>query len=185
MKAKHSGNQVQPFPLSTSQLDAIHEREQLRQVLLERLLSLGHHQFELLMLDLLQQSGYSNVQLADRIERRGRTLRGGIDLKAYSETDISQSLTIAQIKQYKIPVPRRFVDELRSIMLRVGARHGLLITTSTFGNVARRVAADPTLPVVLIDGDGLTELLMSRQIGVRQETVQRLILDDTFFANPN
>ena len=139
-------NNIQAIPLEKALLEAVHDREHLRLELHQQLLDMKFMAFERLMLDLLARSGYSNVQLADRMDKRGRTMQGGLDLKAYSETDITRAFTIVQVKQYKNVVPRRFVDELRGTMLRVGAKHGLLITTSTFSGVARRAAAAAPAP---------------------------------------
>jgi restriction system protein len=158
-------------------------RATVEQQLLEQLLAMKYLDFERLVLDLLGKSGYTNVQLADRIDCRGRTMQGGLDLKAFSETDLTRCLTIAQLKQYKDLVPRRFVDEIRGAMLRVGAKQGLLITTSACSPAAHAAAvAIPLLPVTLIEGPQLLNLLIGRQIGVREETVQRLVVNEAFFA---
>jgi restriction system protein len=180
---RNSNENLNEMLMRSTLIETIHSHEQLRRELRERLFGLKLPTFERLLLDLLRKSGYSNVQLADRMDRRGRTRQGGLDLKAYSRTDLSSALTIAQIKQYKETVPRRFVDELRGTMLRVGAKQGLLMTTSTFSAVARQAAHTiPLLPIQLIDGDALLDLLIERQIGVVSRTVQRLVIDEGFFA---
>ena len=154
----------------------------LQKQLREKLLSLPLPIFERLVLKVIQQSGYSNVRLVEKMDSRGRTLIGGLDLKAYCQTDISQSLTIAQIKRHKAPVPRRFVDELRGAMLRTGAKHGLLITTLACSKAAHQAAqAIPMLPITILEGNSLIDLLIDRRIGVEQQTVQRLVLSDEYF----
>lgn len=169
--------------LAASVLESINNHEGVRQQLLQQLLGMERLKFERVILNLLRKSGFTNVQLADRIDKRGRTLQGGIDVKAYSENDIATTFTIAMVKQYDYPVPRRFVDELQNVMKRVGASQGLLITTSRLGTMARRVAAsDPSRPVTLIDGAVLVDLLISHQIGVKHEVVQRVAIDKEFLA---
>jgi restriction system protein len=156
--------------------------QELRTQLHAKLLVLPLSAFEQLVLKLIRQSGYANAHLAERMDRRGRTLVGGLDLKAYCQTDIAQSLTIAQVKRYTSPVPRRFVDELRGTMLRTGAKHGLLMTTSVCSKAAHQAAsAIPLLPITILEREDLLNLLIDHQIGVEQQTVQRLVLSDEFF----
>jgi restriction system protein len=144
----------------------------LRKELHEKLLGLPLPVFERLVLRVIQQSGYRDVHLAEKMDSRGRTLIGGLDLKAYCQTDIAQSLTIAQIKRHKGQVPRRFVDELRGAMLRTGAKHSLLITTSMCSKAAHDAAqAIGILPVTLIEGDALLNLLLTHHMGVESQTV--------------
>lgn len=154
----------------------------LQKQLRDKLLSLPLPVFERLVLKIIQQSGYSNVHLAEKMDSRGRTLIGGLDIKAYCQTDLTKSLTIAQVKQYTTAVPRRFVDELRGTMLRTGAKHGLLITSSVCSKAAHQAAqAIPMLPITILEGNNLLDLLIDHQIGIEQQTIQRLVLSDEFF----
>lgn len=172
-------NEVQDTNLYTSN-DS--ESRALRNQLQEKFHSLPLPIFERLVLKVIQRCGYSNVHLAEKMDSRGRTLIGGLDIKAYCATDINKSLTIAQVKQYTTPVPRRFVDELRGTMLRTGAKHGLLITTSVCSKAAHQAAqAIPMLPITILEGNHLLDLLMEHQIGIERQTIQRLVLSDKFF----
>ncbi len=125
--------------------------------------------FEQIMKSLLYKSGYLSVQLIGRNYKQGRTPQGGLDLTARSVTELSSSLTIAQVKQYKRTVSRRFVDELRGAMLRLGAGQGLLLTLSKFSQVAHQAAQDsPVAPITLIEGEGILDLLFAYRIGVHE-----------------
>jgi restriction endonuclease Mrr len=116
---------------------------------------------------LLYQSGYLAVHPTGRKHKRGRTVRGGLDLTARHETELASGLTLVQLKQYRRVVSRRFVDELRGAMLRHGAAHGLLLTLSTFSPVAHRAAQDSEVaPITLIEGEEILDLLFSYRIGV-------------------
>jgi hypothetical protein len=95
-------------------------REQLR----EQLLALPVPAFEHLMARLLGLCGYAEVQVLAGSQ-------GGADLSAATSGGLSRSVTLVQAKQYRSPVSRRFVDELRGAMLRTGAQQGVLLTTST------------------------------------------------------
>ena len=108
-------------------------------------------------------------------------VRGGVDFSATSQQGLSSGLTLVQAKQYRIPVSRRFVDELRGAMLRSGAQHGLLITTSTFYGPALQAVAFPSAwPVRLIEGSELLDQLFEHRLGVRQTVAGRWRLDRGF-----
>ena len=112
---------------------------------------------------------------------RGGIVRGGVDFSAISQQGLSSGLTLVQAKQYRIPVSRRFVDELRGAMLRSGAQHGLLITTSTFyGPALQAVALPSAWPVRLIEGSALLDQLFGHRLGVRQTVSGRWQLDRGF-----
>jgi restriction endonuclease Mrr len=123
--------------------------------------------FERIMKRLLYKSGYVSVYLIGRNYKRGRTPKGGLDLTARSVTELSSALTIVQVKQYQRVVSRRFVDELRGAMLRLGAGQGLLLTLSKFSRVAHEAAQDsPVAPVKLIEGEEILDLLFAYRISV-------------------
>lgn len=129
--------------------------------------------FERIMKSLLYKSGYLSVQLIGRNYKRGRTASGGLDLTARSVTELSSALTIAQVKQYKRVVSRRFVDELRGAMLRTGAEQGLLLTVSNFSKVAHAAARESKVaPIKLIEGEEVLDLLFAYRIGVRESKGQ-------------
>jgi len=153
----------------------------LKQDLLNQLLRLNYPAFAHLMQALLERSGYSRVQVTGRLQPRGRIMHGGVDLTAYTQTDLETILTVAQLKQYRQLVGRRFVDELRGSMLRLSAGQGLLITTSRFSAAVRKLAAGTEVaPVRLIDGQELAELLIEHRIGIRERN-GRWQTDKPFF----
>jgi len=124
--------------------------------------------FQLLMQRLLTEMGYTPVS-SGRKHWKGRTRRGGRDFEVSAQTGLTHGLVIVQIKHYTRPVQRRFVDELRGTMLRLGARHGLLMSTSTFPPGAHEAAAgDGVAPIRLIDGETLLDLCFTHQLGVNR-----------------
>jgi hypothetical protein len=116
-----------------------------------------------LVADLLESLGYEEVSFMKPMHLRGkgRNAHGGYDIRAFMPSRLSGSMVIAQLKQYRRPLPRLGVDELRGTMVRVGARHGLLITTGTVSPSAREAlqAGQYAAPVRLIDGTELSSLL--------------------------
>jgi len=160
----------------------------VRQQLSERLLHMDAPAFERLIAHLLRHLGYVDVEVlrrnitGARISRKGRNSHGGMDIRAYSQTDLARALTVAQVKQYRRAVSRHFVDSLRGAMLRTEARQGLLITLSTFSPVATRAAtSDHIAPIRLLDGKELLDLLFLYQLGVRRSRLGRWRLDRRFF----
>ncbi len=148
------------------------QKQRVREKLLDTLLSLNVSQFERCIAHLLQALEYEEVRIMrsavpHRRSHKGRNHHGGFDLCARSSS-FSPLLTLVQVKQYQRPVSRRFVDELRGAMIRQGAQQGLLITTSTFPAGSETSAQENhLLPVVLIDGEHLLDLLFHHSIGVK------------------
>jgi len=146
------------------------ERHAVRAALLGCLQEMDYAAFEQIIKRLLYKSGYVTVQFVGRTSKRGRTPKGGLDLTARSITDISSVLTIVQIKQYERVVSRRFVDELRGAMLRLGAEQGLLVTLSKFSKVAHAAALESNVaPIKLVEGNEVLDLLFIYRIGVLEE----------------
>lgn len=172
-----------------------------------RIEGLSYGAFCLLLRQLLYRSGYTSVHPVGRLFRpvsgepdatkqspiettmtfdrfdphRFNPRHGGLDLIALSHTDIATTLTLVQAKQYRGPVPRRFIDELRGAMHRLGADQGLLVTTSHFSDLAMGAAAESHLrPVRLVDGARLCSMLAARGLGVRGGGRDR-ILDGAYF----
>lgn len=158
--------------------------ELLTAQLLQRVRQLSFPAYCHLIRLLLYRSGYSSVQLVEPMARHFQlnpdnlappNLRSGprplySGLLAVSHTDLSSALTLVRIKQAKgVGVSRRFVDQLRGAMLRLGAEQGVLIATGRFSRFARTVATQvPLPPIRLIDGEGLCAMLRERRIGLCQ-----------------
>ena len=165
------------------------QQQRVREKLLHILLELNVSQFEALTALLLQSLAYEDVQIMrqtmpQRRSHKGRNSHGGYDLSAHSST-FSPSMTLVQTKQYKRPVSRRFVDELRGAMVRQSAQGGLLVTTSRFPVQAEFSARENALlPITLIDGERLLDLLFCFSLGVQQKQGEyglRWRIDRSFF----
>jgi inner membrane protein len=159
-----------PSASSSMQADTEKLKKALRTALLAQLQGLPFHAYEHCLKELLLALGYAEVKLLGRTEWRQFTRHGGLDIEVNANTGVTDTQVLAQVKQYARPVSRRFVDELRGTMLRLGAEQGLIITLSTFSRVARQSAnRDLLAQVRLIDGEELLDLLLTHRIGVRQE----------------
>src|SRR5690349_10242108 len=106
----HSRSDVSPStgdPLSLP----VHPGSAHRQ-LRNRLLALPFPDFARTLARLLTKMGYEDVRLMGVTQGKGRNTYGGFDLQATTRHGLSRSLLLAQVKQYRRPVPRSFVDEL-------------------------------------------------------------------------
>jgi hypothetical protein len=114
---------------------------------------------------LLPQLGFTNVEVVKPMygQGKGRNRHGGMDIQAVVPS--TGETVIIQAKQYRLPVPRCFVDELRGTMLRVGAGQGVLVTTSTFSPSAIEAvqAGQYAAPIRLVDGSELLRLFQTQK----------------------
>ncbi len=162
------------------------DRELRRQVL-ERTSWLGQHALVKLVAILLRTRGYRDVRIVGRKSWRGRGQMGGADLACRYRTLVDEGSVLVQVKAYG-PVQRRFVDELRGVLLREDCGSGIVFTTRRFSKEAKRAAgARVGLPVALIGGGGLARMLVASRIGVRRDPLSpfpsRLVVDDLFFES--
>lgn len=163
----------------------------LRRDLLDRLLCLNFHAFLRAITLLLDRMGYENIMLSGRTGWVGRNADGGYDLLAELPVPGGARRVVIQVKQYSAdrPIFRRTVDELRGVCLRAGASEAILITTSTFSETldAKRLSSAPLVPVRLIGGSQLADLMALHRVGIWEEAPAsvnvpaRRGMDVTFF----
>jgi len=135
------------------------DRRDLRRQVLERTSWLGQHALVKLVAILLRTRGYRDVRIVGRKSWRGRGQMGGADLACRYRTLVDEGSVLVQVKAYG-PVQRRFVDELRGVLLREDCGSGIVFTTRRFSKEAKRAAgARVGLPVALIGGGGLARML--------------------------
>jgi len=131
--------------------------------------------FEWLARALLIKLGYRNVNVTKQ------SGDGGVDVRATLVAGgIANMQTCIQVKRHK-SVGRPIVQSIRGSLSAHEA--GLLITSGQITEEAREEANDPhKIPIALIDGYKLTDLLMEHEIGVEHVNVKlyRLTLDDLF-----
>jgi restriction system protein len=88
-----------------------------------------------------------------------------------------------QCKRYQGTVGAGAVRDFRGAM--VGrCDKGLVITTGTFSNDAKREATRDGAPAIdLIDGDLLCELLKQLKLGIRVEMIENVAVEATWFGS--
>ncbi len=145
----------------------------LREVLLE----MDPFSFEHLVKRLLEAMNYSDVEVTTRPGD------GGVDVIAEIEHGITWVREVVQAKRHRHTVPRKDLDALRGSLYRFNAVRGTIITTSKFskGTVDAAVASG-TVPITLIDGSRLVDLLVEHGIGVKKRNVELLDVDEDALA---
>ncbi|MBB6053941.1 restriction endonuclease [Armatimonas rosea] len=135
----------------------------------QRLLRLPFDAYLRLLSLLLTRLGYQDVQLAGRTDWKGRNKGGGYDLTATLPGGLYPRRIVIQAKQFDKDsrIFQRHADELRGAAIRVSAAEAVLITS---GPISKSIDAVglclPILPIRLMGGEQLLELLVKHQIGV-------------------
>ncbi len=126
---------------------------------------------------LLEAMNYSDVEVTTRPGD------GGVDVIAEIEHGITWVREVVQAKRHRHTVPRKNLDALRGSLYRFNAVRGTIITTSKFskGTVDAAVASG-TVPITLIDGARLVDLLVEHGIGVKKRNVELLDVDEDALA---
>lgn len=139
--------------------------------------SLAPAAFERLAQRILRESGFVQVEVT------GKAGDGGIDGRGIARINGLMSFHVLfQCKRYKGSMSAGEVRDFRGPM--VGrADKGLFITTGTFSPAAAREAArDGAPPIDLVDGNELSEKLKELGLGVREEIVRVVKVDEAWFA---
>lgn len=166
---------------SASSADVIIDSQNrlVRNALKEKLLAMEPSQFEVLVAELLEKLGYEDVMV------NGRSGDKGIDVMAVLTLGgITSVKTVVQVKRYKVGnnLNGSTVTQLRG-SAQVDQR-GLVITTSDFTKDGVVEASAPgKIPVALVNGDKLLDLLFAHEIGVCRSEMPVYALDTEYFEN--
>ncbi len=155
------------------------QNEKVRSQLLDSLRKMDPFQFEYLVAELLGAIGFENVSVTKR------SGDGGVDVIAdLVMGGVTNVKTAVQVKRYaqKNTVAGKTVTQMRG-SAEVDQR-GLIITTSSFTKAAIEEAKAPNkMPVSLIDGNKLVDLLIDNEIGIKIEQVSIISLKSEFFES--
>ena len=148
-------------------------RVRLNQLLLQKLTPAA---FERLIQRVLRESGFSQVEVT------GRVGDGGIDGKGIAKINGMLSFRVVfQCKRYNGSVSAGEIRDFRGAM-QGRADKGLLITTGTFTREALREATrDGATAIDLMDGPLLIEKLRELSLGIRVETIERVLVEPEWF----
>jgi hypothetical protein len=152
------------------------QREHVKAQLLEHLFQLPPYEFEHLVSHLLAAMSFTDCEVTQQYKD------GGIDLKANFSIGISEIRTIGQVKRMKATVGTQALQQFYGVLTaeghRSGVHLGLYVTTSAFASTAVNWVEASNLPIVLIDGAKLVELMVRHGLLVREMPMPgALVLD--------
>jgi restriction system protein len=146
---------------------------QTRKTLHAKLLKMDPGEFEELIGQLLAELGF------DQVEVTRRSGDGGIDVRGTLVVgDVIRTQMAVQVKRWKkgSHIQSPVVQQVRGSL---GTHEqGLIITTSDFSSGARKEADRPNaVPVALMNGEKLVELLAEHEVGVQRRSHDLLDLE--------
>src|SRR4029077_16762250 len=150
--------------------------ETWKDLLLDALRQMPPDAFERLAQRLLREAGFIKVEVT------GRSGDGGIDGLGVLRVNLLSFQVLFQCKRYQGTVGAGTVRDFRGAM--VGrCDKGLIITTGTFSNDAKREATRDGAPAIdLIDGDLLCDLLKQLKLGTQVLMVENVVVDAEWFG---
>jgi len=155
------------------------QNEFVRTKLIERIHSMDPFQFEFLAAELLRKTGYENVEVTNRTGDKGIDITANLTVGGLTNVK-----TVIQVKRYKLGnnISGRHITQIRG-SAEVDQR-GLIITTSDFTKDAIRESKAPNkMPVSLVNGEKLIDLLFNYKVGVKEEVVSVYSIDTELFEN--
>lgn len=172
-RKREKDEQVTAEPLSINEPSG---EESWKDTLIETLRQMAPDAFERLAQRILREAGFIKVEVT------GRSGDGGIDGLGVLRVNLLSFQVLFQCKRYQGTVRAGAVRDFRGAM--VGrCDKGLMITTGTFSNDAKREATRDGAPAIdLIDGDLLCELLKQLKLGIQIEMVEQVVIDPAWFA---
>jgi len=177
-KVETVGASVELDATPEERIEAAHRelRSALAADLIDRVMEQSPEFFERLVMDVLSRMGYGRGQ------HLGGTGDEGFD-GVIDEDRLGLDRIYVQAKRWTKPVGRPAVQAFVGALAGRGATKGVLITTSSFSEEARRYVDKVQARVVLIDGQELARLMIDYDVGVSVASrydVKRVDLD--YFA---
>ena len=155
------------------------QNELVKKNLMEKIQEMDPFQFEYLAAELLRKIGYENVEVTKRSGDKGIDVVGNLTVGGLTNVK-----TVIQVKRYKTGnnISGKYITQLRG-SAEVDQR-GLIITTSDFTKDAiSESKATNKMPVALVNGKKLIDLLFNYRVGVKEESVSVFSIDSELFEN--
>jgi restriction system protein len=147
------------------------QNREVQDKLLEHLIGLSPEEFEFLIGKLLAELGFENIEITSHAGDRGIDIRGTLVVGDVIKTKIA-----VQAKKWQKNIQSPVIQQVRGSL---GTHEqGLIITTSGFSKGAIEEAERPNaVPVALVDGEQLVELLIEHQVLVQRVEYELISLD--------
>lgn len=167
------------------QLERLHAQMQrdLAEELLNRIKSASPSFFERVVVDVMLAMGYGGSR-EDAGRTVGRVGDGGID-GVIDEDRLGLDKIYLQAKRWEASVGRPIVQGFAGAMAGFHAVKGVMITTSTFTDEARKFVQNLGQKIVLLDGRQLADLMIQFDVGVGLEANYALKRVDSDYFDPD
>ena len=170
----HRPAPLPPLPTIAGLLDR--EKQQICVQLLELLMNLHPQQFEEFAGKLLESVGFTDIEVTKYVGD------GGIDGYGNLEMGVVKVKAAFQVKRWRNNVPAAEINQLRGA-ISGEFDQGIFITTSDFSDEAKKMSSRRgAVPIVLINGDRMVNIMLEKGLGVRQEPLTVTRIDEEFFA---
>ncbi|MBP0723927.1 restriction endonuclease [Bacillus sp. RG28] len=155
-------------------------KNELQELLLEKILECSPSFFESMIVDLIVTMGYGG-SVNDAGRAIGKTGDEGID-GIIKEDVLGLDMIYLQAKRWKVDstVSRPDIQGFVGSLVGKKASKGIFITTAKFSKEARAYTESIEKRVILIDGQDLTNLMFKYNVGVSDEevyTIKKIDLD--------
>ncbi len=152
------------------------EKQQISAQLHELLMNIHPQQFEEFAAKLLESLGFTDVEVTKYVGD------GGIDGYGNLEMGVVKVRAAFQVKRWRNNVPPAEINQFRGA-IQGEFDQGIFITTSDFSDEAKRVSSKRgAVPIVLINGKRIVNIMLEKGLGVRQEPLTVTRIDEEFFA---
>ena len=129
------------------------------------LLAMDPQKFEELIRSLLEEMGFEETETTQPTNDQGVDVRGIL-----KTNQLSAMKVVIQAKRWQKKVGSRVVRDLRGSLNMMRGEQGIIVTLSDFSpNAKKESQAEGRLPITLINGNELIELLIQYQVGVKRE----------------
>ena len=157
-------------------------REELARDLLARVKTSTPDFFENLVVELLVKIGYGGT-IKDAGRAIGRSGDGGVDGVIYEDRLGLDKIYIQAKRWDENTVGRPKVQEFAGALAGKRARKGVFITTSKFSKEAHDFVSSIDSKIILVDGVGLTNLMIDYGVGVSTVSVYEIKkIDSDYFG---
>lgn len=159
-------------------------RKNLADEILEKIKQCSPAFFETLVIDVLVKMGYGGTR-QDAGKAIGRSGDEGID-GIINEDRLGLDVIYIQAKKWDkgTPIGRPEIQKFAGALQGQRAKKGIFITTSTFTKEAYDFASKIDSKIVLIDGDGLSQLMIDFNVGVNLLASYELKRVDSDYFEP-
>jgi restriction system protein len=155
-------------------------RSDLSDELLSNIMSCSAAFFEKLVVDLLVAMGYGG-SIDDAGQTVGKSGDEGID-GIIKEDKLGLDIIYVQAKRWENVIGRPEIQKFVGALAGQKANKGIFITTSSFTKEAEDYAKGLSTKLILIDGKGLTDLMIEYNVGVSTvDTIAIKKIDSDYF----